>query len=405
MKKCCVIGLGYIGLPTSTIIASSNYKVVGYDINPTIINTIKKGKAHFNEKNLNQLLKQVIDSKKLSASQFIESAEIFIITVPTPLDKKINSNIPKPDISFVLDAAKKIAEVLKAEDLVIIESTCPVGTTKKVQSLIEKYSGIKKEDFYLACCPERVIPGNILNEIKFNDRVIGGVNKKSSEKARDFYSNFCLGKLLITDSKTAELVKLTENSYRDVNIAFANELSMICEKLEIDCKKLINIANHHPRVNILNPGCGVGGHCIAVDPWFIASELPKQTQLIQTSRKVNNEKSNWVFKKIKKEIKLLEKKNKSKINVGCLGLTYKPDADDLRESPALNITNKLISEGFQILCCEPHIKSYQKINLVDINYINKNADIIFILVAHSIFKSTNFKNKRVFDFCYALNND
>ena len=186
--------------------------------------------------------------RKLSASQFIESAEIFIITVPTPLDKKINSNIPKPDISFVLDAAKKIAEVIKAEDLVIIESTCPVGTTKKVQSLIEKYSGIKKEDFYLACCPERVIPGNILNEIKFNDRVIGGVNKKSSEKAKEFYSNFCLGKLLITDSKTAELVKLTENSYRDVNIAFANELSMICEKLEIDCKKLINIANHHPRV-------------------------------------------------------------------------------------------------------------------------------------------------------------
>lgn len=401
MKKCCVIGLGYIGLPTAAIIAESKHKVIGLEINHEIIDVVSSGKAHFQEKNLNKLLLKVINSGNFRPVNNIETSDIFIITVPTPL-KEDNQKIPTPDISYVLNAANTIMEVIKKNDLIIIESTCPVGTAEKISNLIEEKTPLTKDDFFIACCPERVIPGNILNEIVNNDRVIGGINDKSSKLAKDFYSYFCNGKLITTDAKTAELVKLAENSYRDINIAFANELSMICDELKINSKELINIANHHPRVNILNPGCGVGGHCIAVDPWFLASEFPKHTPLIQTGRKVNKSKTNWVINRIKKEINIYKKQSKKIFKLGILGLAFKPDVDDLRESPAVFITEKLISENFNVMCSEPLIKSHERINLFELNEVIEESDIIVILVAHSTFKKADLRSKKVLDFCDAL---
>ena len=403
MKKCCVVGLGYIGLPTAAVIADSEHEVIGLEINHKIIDMVKSGKAHFQETNLNQLLLKVINSGSLRPVINIEPSDIFIITVPTPL-KKDNKKIPTPDISYVVDAANTIAEVIKKNDLIIIESTCPVGTSEKIHNLIDNKTSLKKDEFFVAYCPERVIPGNILNEIVNNDRVIGGINEKSSALAKDFYSNFCNGKLITTNAKTAELVKLAENSYRDVNIAFANELSMICDELKISSQELINIANHHPRVNILNPGCGVGGHCIAVDPWFLASAFPQKTPLIQTSRKVNKTKTNWVINKIKQEINIYKKQESKIFKLGILGLAFKPDIDDLRESPAVFITEQLINAGIDVLCSEPFITSHEKINLIELNKVIEESDIIVILVAHSIFKTANFRSKKVLDFCEALKN-
>jgi len=296
-KKCCVIGLGYIGIPTSIVAARAGFNVVGVDINNEIVNSLNEGVIPIIEPNLNKEFQEVLNIN-FKAQIKPCKADIFIISVPTPFSKKFKK-FPTPDISYVLSAVKSIIPFIKENNLIILESTSPVGTTDKIAEIIFKDTGLNEKKLNIAYCPERVLPGNIIEEIKENDRVIGGINNESAIEAKAFYSEFCRGELKITDTKTAELVKLTENSFRDVNIAFANELSMICSDLEIDTSELIRIANCHPRVNILTPGPGVGGHCIAVDPWFIVSSSPDKSNLIKTARDVNNKKTEWVFEKIK----------------------------------------------------------------------------------------------------------
>jgi len=304
--KVCVIGLGYIGLPTASILASKNFNVVGVDNNPNVVASLKKGKVHISEPNLNILFKKCQNNGSLQISSELESADIFIICVPTPFKKNDQT---KPDIDFVINAAKSISKVIKPGDLVILESTSPIGTTEKVCKLIQD-EGISTSNIYFAYCPERVLPGNIIKELNENDRIVGGVDSQSSNKAFEFYNSFVSGSIHITDSKTAEMCKLVENSFRDVNIAFANEISLICDRLNIDAWHLIELANRHPRVNILQPGIGVGGHCIAVDPIFLASTDQENSKLIQLSRKINNNKKDWVIKKLKnllRNLKLLIK--------------------------------------------------------------------------------------------------
>jgi len=392
MKKVVVIGLGYIGLPTACVIANKKIKILGVDINPEIINFSKEKNIYINEPDLAGLFKKVVEEGYLKVSLVPDYADVFIICVPTPFKDGY-----KPDLSYVIAAINSILPYIKEDNLIIIESTCPVGTTEKIRNLIlNKVSNLNiKEKFYLAYCPERVIPGKILYELIYNNRIIGGINEVSSKKAKEFYNLFVKGNLYVTNSKTAEMCKLVENSYRDVNIAFANEISMICDKLEIDVYELINLANKHPRVDILKPGCGVGGHCIAVDPWFIVEKTPELARLIKTSREVNLNKTEWVIKKIREKAKKFEEENKSKPKIAILGLTYKPDVNDLRESPALNITKALAKDGYSLYVIEPNIlqlpKSlgiYKNIKKVDLNILDK-VDIIVLLVAHKEFKGTN----------------
>ena len=336
MKRICVIGLGYIGLPTAILFALKGFKVLGFDINPLIVKNINKGKTHIVEKDLDKSLREVIKNKSFIAKTEPSEAEIFIISVPTPhyLGK---DKIYFPDLSMIIDAINSIMSLLKKNDLIILESTSPVGTTEMISKLISDNTQFKNSEINLAYCPERVLPGNIFNELRNNDRVIGGINKESSQKAKDLYSSICEGEFFITNTSTAEMVKLSENAFRDVNIAFANELSMICDSINVNVNELINLSNKHPRVKILNPGCGVGGHCIAIDPWFIASQFPEKTPLIQQARDVNTKKTLWVLSKIKKLIQNFGEKNVSPPTIGFLGLTYKPNIDDVRESPALKI--------------------------------------------------------------------
>ena len=398
MKTCCVLGLGYIGLPLSGTLANNGYKVIGVDINNDIIKKVNKGNIHIIEKDLQGIINKAVKSGNLVAKSKPVKSDIFIIAVPTPFKKEFK-DLPSPDITFVLDAAKSIANVINKDNLVLIESTCPVGTTERVKNCIEKYSKIKNIKFDIAYCPERVIPGQILKELISNDRIVGGYTEISTSKGIEFYKSFCKGKILATDTKTAELVKLTENSYRDLNIAFANEISMICDDLNVNVSELIKLSNHHPRVNILSPGCGVGGHCIAVDPWFIASEFPDKTKLIQASRKVNIEKTQWVIRKIIKESNNLSKKLGRLANVACLGLSFKPDVDDTRESPSIEITKSLISNNLYIYPCEPHIKNFSEFKLYSLEQIEEKADLYVFLVAHTIFKNLDLKDKIYLDFC------
>ena len=398
MKSCCIFGLGYIGLPTAATLANSGFKVFGVDINDLVIDTINNGKTHIKEKNLNELVKNQVEEKNLIASREPNYADVFIIAVPTPFIYS-KGNIPKPNIEYVLNAAKKLSKYIRPKNLVLLESTSPVGTTENIANLISKESGLDMTDFYVAYCPERVLPGNILNELISNDRVIGGISDKAALEGKKFYSNFCTGNLYTTNSRTAELVKLTENSFRDVNIAFANELSMISNFFDIDVEELIKFSNCHPRVNILQPGCGVGGHCIAVDPWFIASAVPNLSTLIQTSRKVNLKKTGWVFEQIKIKVRELEKKYKKEIKVGCLGMSFKPNIDDLRESPALEIIQKLIYENFSVMVSEPNLDFYNDIKLFKLEKIIEEVDLLVFLVAHDQFKNLNLEKKEYLDFC------
>ena len=381
MQSCCVIGLGYIGLPTAAIIAKSNVCVKGYDINENRVKLINKGHIDFKEPGLENLLKELISSNKFKAYKKLIPSDIYIIAVPTPLVNSENG-MPKPDISYVVGAAEDIAKKIKKNDLVIIESTCPVGTTEKIATLISDISGIDKKFLNFAYCPERAIPGNTINELVSNDRVIGGLNKKSTSLSKEFYRIFSRGNILETNSQTAELIKLTENAYRDVNIAFANEMSIICDNLNVNVFELIKLANKHPRVDILKPGCGVGGHCIAIDPWFIASHLPSQTLLIQTSRNVNNRKTEWSISKILKTINDFEKVNCHIPKVGCLGLTFKPDIDDIRESPAIRIVSHLSKNHSGILISDPYVDYLEGFDLMSYKDLIKESDIIVILVAH-----------------------
>ncbi len=397
-----VIGLGYIGLPTAAIIANKGIIVNGFDINKDIVDTINSGKIHIVEEGLESVVSKVIKEEKFKADTKLEQSDVFLIAVPTPF-KKNNSLIPEPDISFVNKAVEQISNVIKKGDLIILESTSPVGTTENIFKMIIEKSKLKKEDFFLAYCPERVLPGNILWELENNSRIVGGINKPSSNAAKDFYSLFCLGEISTTDSNTAELVKLAENSYRDVNLAFSNELSMICNELDINVYRLINLANKHPRVGILSPGCGVGGHCLAVDPWFIASSFPDKSKLIKSARQVNDYKKVWAIDEIMKEVSEFILKKGKKPTIGCCGISYKPNIDDLRESPAKFIVKSLLNKKQNVIVCEPNINHVEGIKLTSLDKIIQAADIIVFLVGHKEFTELELKNKTIVDLCGILN--
>ena len=397
-KKCCVIGLGYIGLPTSIVTASAGFEVIGVDTNHNIIEDLNKGFIHIIEPNLKEQFEEITAKKLFRAQNTPCIANVFIIAVPTPFKKGAN-DIPCPDISFVLNAVESIIPFLKKGNLIILESTSPVGTTEQIANKIFKETSLTENELKIAYCPERVIPGNILKEIRENDRVIGGINMASAQEAKDFYSSFSKGSYKLTNTRTAELVKLTENSFRDVNIAFANELSMICSTLDIEVNELIELANCHPRVNILKPSPGVGGHCIAVDPWFIVSKVPSQSNLIKTARKVNNEKTQWVINEIKNKRNTFQDNFQKEPIIGCLGLTFKPDVDDIRESSALKVVKELLADDLNIICCDPMIKNLKGIEIREIDFLLANSDILVVLVSHSKFLNLNYGKSIVLDFC------
>ena len=387
------MGLGYIGLPTAALIAGKGIEVYGVDINQDIVNTINEGKIHIVEPDLDDLVHKVVSKGLLKADIKPTEADVFIVAVPTPFKERYI-----PDLKYVELAIRMIIPHLKEGNLVIIESTSPVGTTEKMYELIIENRPELRDKIYMAYCPERVLPGKILYELEHNDRVVGGINKESSKKAAEFYSIFVRGNLHQTNSKTAEMCKLVENAYRDVNIAFANELSIIADKMGIDVWELIELANKHPRVNILQPGVGVGGHCIAVDPWFIITQHPKEAKLMRTAREVNLYKTEWVIQKIKKKAEQYKEKNKREPIIACLGLSYKPDIDDLRESPALYITRRLKDDGYNVIAVEPYVKRIEGIRLVPLEEALEKADILALLVAHKKFKKELLNNEKVIKF-------
>ena len=395
--KVVTIGLGYIGLPTSALIAQNGIKVHGVDINQHVVNTVNKGKIHIVEPSLDIAVEESVRKGFLKAGVKPVEAETYLIVVPTPF--KGNH---EPDISYIESATRSVLPFLKEDDLYIIESTSPIGTTEKMMNVIYKLRPELKGKLNIAYCPERVLPGNIMHELVHNDRVIGGVDEKSTNKALNFYKQFVKGELHATNAKTAEMCKLTENSSRDVQIAFANELSIICDKADINVWELINLANKHPRVNILQPGCGVGGHCIAVDPYFIVSDYPMESKIIGTAREVNNYKSFWCAEKIQNEKLQFELKFGRKPKVAIMGLAFKPNIDDLRESPAKYITQKVLqndSNG-EYFIVEPNIETHNVFKLTDCKLAYDNADIIVFLVAHKEFLDLKLSDEKiVLDFC------
>ncbi len=394
IKTVCVIGLGYIGLPTAALLANKGYDVHGVDVVQTTVETINKGEIHIVEPELDIFVQVAVKSEKLKATLVPVEADIFIIAVPTPFHKGF-----VPNIDYVISATKSIAPYLKEGNIVILESTSPVGTTHKVEEVL-KEEGVDTSKVYIAYCPERVLPGQIMRELVENDRIVGGVTPKATEKTVEFYKTFVKGEVLSTDAKTAEMAKLTENSFRDTNIAFANELSILCDKFGIDVWELISLTNRHPRVNVLNPGAGVGGHCIAVDPWFIVHAGQEDAKMIRTAREVNTYKTEWVIEKIKNEALKFEKKHSKKAKVACMGLAFKPNIDDLRESPALYITRRLISDGLDVLAVEPNIKTFSEFDIIDYKEAVKEADIVAFLVAHKEFRGLDISTN--LDFCGVL---
>lgn len=395
--KVCFIGLGYIGLPTAIIAAKHGVTVTGVDINPKIVEMTNQGHLHIVEPGLEQMLQEVVKSGSLKASTTPEVSDAYFIVVPTPF--KGNH---EPDISYVEAATRSVLPFLKEGDLYVIESTSPVGTTEKMRDLIFAERPELKDKIYIAYCPERVLPGNVIYELVHNDRVIGGINEASTDKAIEFYSQFVQGTLHKTNSKTAEMCKLTENSSRDVQIAFANELSLICDKAGINVWELINLANKHPRVNILQPGCGVGGHCIAVDPYFITADFPAESKLISDARDINNYKSFWCAEKVKNAMLEFELKNHRKPVVAMMGLAFKPNIDDLRESPAKYITTKVMQScnNADILVVEPNVKEHNVFKLTDYREAYDKANIVVFLTAHKEFKELSWReDKMMLDFC------
>ena len=391
------IGLGYIGLPTSALIASHGTNVLGVDINQSIVDTINQGKIHIVEPDLEEIVTQAVSKGFFKASTKPNSADVYLIVVPTPF--KGNH---EPDISFVEAATNGIIPLLKKGDLYIIESTSPIGTTEKMQELIFASRPELEGEIHIAYCPERVLPGNVMHELVENDRVIGGVDEASTQKAISFYRKYVKGELHGTNARTAEMCKLVENSSRDVQIAFANELSLICDKADINIWELINLANKHPRVNILQPGCGVGGHCIAVDPYFIVSDYPMESKIIGTAREVNNYKSFWCAEKIQNEKLKFELAHGRKPKTALMGLAFKPNIDDLRESPAKYIVQKVLqnSNNEEHFIVEPNIDSHNVFKLTNYNEAIVNADIVVYLVAHEEFKNHKiFNDKVILDFC------
>ena len=390
------MGLGYIGLPTAAVAASKGIEVVGVDVNPQVVETINQGKIHIVEPDLDKVLKNVVEKGQLKATLKPEIADAFFIVVPTPFKQN-----HRADISYVESATRMVIPFLREGNLFVIESTSPVMTTEKMAELIFKERPELKDKIYIAYCPERVLPGNVLYELEHNDRVIGGINSASSEKAIEFYAQFVKGKLHTTNARTAEMCKLTENSSRDAQIAFANELSMICDKADINIWELIELANKHPRVNILQPGCGVGGHCIAVDPWFIVSDFPEQAQIIKRARETNDYKADWCANKVIDACIEFTAINEREPVVACMGLAFKPNIDDLRESPAKYITSRIISEArAEVLVVEPNVSSHISFNISDYQLAYNNADIIVWLVRHKEFISMPVVASKIeIDFC------
>lgn len=395
--KACFMGLGYIGLPTAIIAARSGVDIVGVDVNPKVVEMTNKGKLHIIEPGMEELLQEMVATGKLKASTKPEVADAYFIVVPTPF--KGNH---KPDISYVEAATKAVVPFLKDGDLFVIESTSPVGTTEHIAKQIFAARPELKGHIYIAYCPERVLPGNVIYELVHNDRVIGGMTPEASDKAVEFYSQFVTGQLHKTNARTAEMCKLTENSSRDAQIAFANELSFICDKAGINVWELINLANKHPRVNILQPGCGVGGHCIAVDPYFITAEFPEEAKIIAQARETNNFKAQWCAEKVKSTMLQFELDHGRKPQVAMMGLAFKPNIDDLRESPAKRITAEVMQSfnNADIMVVEPNITEHKVFKLTHFEKAYEEADIVVFLTAHNEFKTLEWRDDKVIlDFC------
>ena len=387
MSSLCVLGLGYIGLPTASIFATKGRSVLGVDIAPEVVATINSGRIHIQEPDLDVLVRAAVQSGNLRAATAPAAADTFIIAVPTPCTVDAAGG-RRPDLSFVEAAARSLAAVVAPGNLIVLESTSPVGTTEKVKAWVEdelRRRGRAVDGLLYAHCPERILPGQMLKELIANDRIVGGLTPEASARAKALYEIFCAAQIFVTDARTAELAKLTENAFRDVNIAFANELSMICDRLGVDVWELIRLANRHPRVKILQPGPGVGGHCIAVDPWFIVDAAPAEARLLRTAREVNDAKPGHVLARIRAQVA-------PGAAVACLGLAFKANVDDLRESPALDIAVHLAAEGYRVLAVEPHITTLPaalagRAELVDLPAALARADAIVLLVDHRAFGS------------------
>ncbi len=394
IKKICVIGLGYIGLPTASLLANRGYQVHGVDVVQATVDIINQGKIHIVEPDLDTFVQSAVNSGNLMASTVAAEADVFIVAVPTPFkDNHV------PNIDYIVSATKGLAPFVKEGNIVILESTSPVGTTDIMEQTL-KDAGVDTTHIHFAHCPERVLPGRIMHELVANDRIVGGTTEVATRLTAAFYRDFVTGAVLETDARTAEMAKLTENSFRDVNIAFANELSMLSGKFGIDVWELIDLANRHPRVNILQPGCGVGGHCIAVDPWFIVDAAKGDAKIIKQAREVNDYKTEWVIEKVKNAVLEFEKANGKKAKVACMGLAFKPDIDDLRESPALYIAQRLQSADLEVLAVEPNIKSHPDFNVVEYKEAVASADIVVFLVAHKEFLDLEVQAPKVeLSFC------
>ena len=392
-KKVCVVGLGYIGLPTAALLANRGYQIHGVDVVQSTVDTINAGNIHIVEPDLDTFVRAAVNSGNLKASLKPAESDVFIIAVPTPFHDGY-----VPNVDYIVSATKAIAPFVKEGNIVILESTSPVGTTDLVEDTL-KEEGVDTSKLYIAHCPERVLPGHIMRELVENDRIVGGTTKEATEKTVEFYKTFVSGEVLLTDAKTAEMAKLTENSFRDTNIAFANELSILCDKFEIDVWELISLTNRHPRVNVLRPGAGVGGHCIAVDPWFIVHAGGDDAKIIRSSREINTYKTEWSIEKIKNAALSFENNNGRKAKVACMGLAFKPDIDDLREAPALYIARTLKAQDFNVLAVEPNINSHDEFEIYDYETAINEADIVVFLVGHKEFSGIRIFGKEVIDFC------
>ncbi len=399
--KVVTVGLGYIGLPTSALIANSGIPVHGVDVSQHVVDTINAGKIHIVEPELDKAVAKGVEAGYLKADTKPVVADTYLVVVPTPF-----KGDHQPDISYVQAATENIIPLLKDGDLYIIESTSPVGTTEKMMELIYSKRPELEGKIYLAYCPERVLPGNVMHELVHNDRVIGGVDERSTGKAMAFYRQFVVGELHATNARTAEMCKLTENASRDSQIAFANELSLICDKAGINVWELIRLANKHPRVNILQPGCGVGGHCIAVDPYFITADFPMESRMIAQARATNNYKPFWCAEKVKTARLEFELKHGRQPSIAIMGLAFKPNIDDLRESPAIHIAERVLQDSgdADMYIVEPNVHEHKVFKLTDYKDAVEKADIVVLLVAHNEFKNLVFKEQQiVLDFCGVTN--
>ncbi len=388
-KKITVVGLGYIGLPTAVVMAGAGHHVKGFDAKKEVRDSLKSGKIHIVENHLQEAFTEVMENGCLEIADEMPVSDIYVVCVPTPFLEEENEKTA--DLSYVESAAKEVAKVLKKGDLVILESTVPPHTTAMMTNVLAEESGLDRNDFYTAHCPERVLPGRILYELRHNDRIIGSEDPRAAEITKELYETFVVeGHCYVCDDVTAELCKLAENTFRDINIAYANQLSMLCEKAGIDVFRLIELANKHPRVSILTPGLGVGGHCLAVDPWFIVEKYGENATLIRTAREINERKPLWVKDQIVKAID----QDKTK-KIGILGMAYKPNIDDMRESPSLVLANALKREGYCVYGCEPNSRSesISGVSLLSLDELLNTCDYLVVALAHDEFKSEEIRNR------------